>query len=597
MLWSPEFPNLYEMTARLRTSTAEDGWTCTTGFRDIRTQGRDFLLNGKRLILNGVCRHDMWLDEGLTLNHAQQEQDLRMIKSMGCNFVRLVHYPHDRRIIELADQLGLLVSEEPGFWQVDFATAPRPPIEIGFRILEGTIRRDWNSPSVMIWFVSNECTLTEGFLNESRERCHRLDSIKRLVAPANDHSSNDVKPLFVSAEMDFFDQHPYTHDPEDFAKEVEIFGTSKPITFSEWGGKGVGQDEFTMRSSVDRLIGLLQTGQLAGTVFWSWQDIRQYSRIDDEMNDGVLESGVVTEGRAPRIAVMKELTRLFELRRPGDGQRENTARSLVQMSSPPLKAALSDGGENGHKLVPERPTLQPLRSVPFATGSNFQIIDLQSLVESPGGKRSWKALESQLERYWSASRLAGDQWERTAKTFRLWKIPEVQIAGVAFRSSLLDGVVRPVVLTPDDADVVIPIRQSCQKLHILGQVSFARGYPISGTPDLSGHISSGSVPNFGDLVAEYSLQFVGGQTQVLPVRNGIEVAHANRIFEASRILPIAISAQPALQYIKDIVREQYQVLLWSIPLAGQYLESLRCNLTCGEGNVAIFAITTENPAV
>ena len=43
---------------------------------------------------------------------------MRMIKAMGCNFVRLVHYPHDRRIVELADEIGLIVSEEPGFWNM-----------------------------------------------------------------------------------------------------------------------------------------------------------------------------------------------------------------------------------------------------------------------------------------------------------------------------------------------------------------------------------------------------------------------------------------------------------------------------------------------
>ncbi len=77
-------------------------------------------MNGQRLVLNGVCRHDLWLEEGFSLFRRQQEQDVQMIKSIGCNFIRLVHYPHDRHIIELADQLGLLVSEEPGFWQVNF---------------------------------------------------------------------------------------------------------------------------------------------------------------------------------------------------------------------------------------------------------------------------------------------------------------------------------------------------------------------------------------------------------------------------------------------------------------------------------------------
>ncbi len=82
-LWSPETPNLYTLKARLKTSDSEDTWACRTGFRDIRTKGREFLLNGERLILNGVCRHDMWKEQGFTLTRAQQDQDMRMIKMMG----------------------------------------------------------------------------------------------------------------------------------------------------------------------------------------------------------------------------------------------------------------------------------------------------------------------------------------------------------------------------------------------------------------------------------------------------------------------------------------------------------------------------------
>jgi beta-galactosidase/beta-glucuronidase len=138
-LWSPDNPNLYTLTVLLHTDSCEDSWSCRTGFREIRAVGPEFRLNGERLVLNGVCRHDMWQEQGFTLSRQQQEQDMRMIKALGCNFVRLVHYPHDRGIVELADQVGLLVSEEPGFWQVNFRTLHRDTIELGYRILELSI--------------------------------------------------------------------------------------------------------------------------------------------------------------------------------------------------------------------------------------------------------------------------------------------------------------------------------------------------------------------------------------------------------------------------------------------------------------------------
>jgi len=59
-LWSPEEPNLYQLRARLGSEHGEDAWSCRTGFREVATVGPDFLLNGKRLVLRGVARHDMW---------------------------------------------------------------------------------------------------------------------------------------------------------------------------------------------------------------------------------------------------------------------------------------------------------------------------------------------------------------------------------------------------------------------------------------------------------------------------------------------------------------------------------------------------------
>jgi len=472
-----------------------------------------------------------------------------MIKAMGCNFVRLVHYPHDRGIIELADRLGLLVSEEPGYWGMDFKVMERPRVELGFNILETTIRRDWNSPSVMAWLLANECILTEEFLKEGKRRCNQLDPIGRLVSSANNQDADKVKDIFVHAEMDFFDQHPYTENVDDFSKEAEFDGPSKPLIFTEWGGKAIGQNEIVMRKSVDRLIDLVNAGKLSGHVFWSWQDLRQYSRIDEEMRDGVLESGVVTECREIREIVYSWLAALFAGRREVPG--------------------------SAAKLVP---TVLPLQFVPFLPGSTFQSADLQPLADSDSGRKSWAALEAALEKFWASS-VADNQWQRTGSKFQLWDEQELKIAGVSFRAPTVENHVRPVVLTPQFPEISVPINQPCSKLHILGQVTLPEGYPVIG--------------NRGDVVAVYTLQYASGKTQSLPVRNGIEVAQANRIHVATRIDPIAAEAQPAIEYIKDIVREQYQVLLWSIPTERDQLVRMQCKLNGQQSPLAIFAITCE----
>jgi hypothetical protein len=564
-LWSPDEPNLYELKVSLQASDSHDTWTCRTGFREIRVQGNEFLLNGKRLVLNGVCRHDMWKDQGFTLTGAQQEQDMRMIKKLGCNFVRLVHYPHERRIIELCDELGLLVSEEPGFWGVDFRKTDREQVELGFQVLETTIRRDWNSPSVMAWLLCNECDLVEGIMREGKQRCNAIDPLQRLVSVANDKDTRIVKFLFEAAGMDFFDQHPYTFNVNQFNKEVKSFGSGKPLTFTEWGGKAIGQTPGVMRKEVDRLGDLVDSGEISAHMFWSWQDVRQYSRVDAEVRDGVLETGVVTEARDIREPVYRELARLFRRGGPGD-----ETRASEPVSPPP----------RGQEIT-QSPALcvLPLGRMPVTPVSKFAIVDLQAVAESHAAKQSWTVLESNLKQFWAKTPMARDQWARTGGRFRLWPSPVLEVGGIPFRSAVVDGYVRPLVLTAGVTEFTIPIGRECWKLHFLGQVTLPRGYPLRG--------------QLGETVATYSIVGEDGSSQELAVRNGYEVAQANCIHDATRIDPIAVEAQPALEFIKDAARERYRFFLWSVPVKSGRIQKIICRLHNGQPALAILSITTE----
>ena len=69
-LWSPARPNLYDLRVELATSAGKHVWRSRTGFRQFRTRGRDLELNGERFILNGLCRHDLWHNQGFTLSRS-----------------------------------------------------------------------------------------------------------------------------------------------------------------------------------------------------------------------------------------------------------------------------------------------------------------------------------------------------------------------------------------------------------------------------------------------------------------------------------------------------------------------------------------------
>jgi hypothetical protein len=551
-LWSPDQSNLYELRVVLDSPAGQDTWNQRTGFRQFAIRGRALELNGERLILNGLNRHDMWKDQGLTLSRAQMEKDMRLIKALGANYVRLVHYPHHRYVVELADEIGLAVSEEPGYWQVDFGAMPRSRIDLGLRIMERTIRRDWNSPSVLFWILGNESRLTVDYLREGRELCKRLDPIDRPVSFANSMDPKAAKPIMEAAGMDIYTQHPYTYDLRYFESTADHYGPEKPLVFTEWGGKAIGQTEIIMESTVNKLLEMVNNGKLAGHAFWSWQDVPEFSRIDPEMRDGILESGVVTETREPRRLVYSELSRLFQ------GQ-------LPQQPSPA-----------------EEPKRVTLRRAPWDANSRFGVVDLQPTVISPPGQAGWAGFLKVLEQHWTNSKawFISGHWDRMGRTFCLWKRPDISIGGVEFRCPVFENEgVRPIVLGAGLSEFSVPIGRRCRRLHVLGHVTMPDGFPLTGAP--------------GETLARYRVTYTDGESKEIPLRQGFEVARANTIHVATRINPIAMAAPRALWFVRNREREVFQFLLYSIDIGERDVASLTCTQESGKPPLMLLAITAE----
>ena len=309
----------------------------------------------------------------------------------------------------------------------------------------------------------------------------------------------------------------------------------------------IGQSAKVMKGSVDRLIEMSEAGTLAGHMFWSWQDMREYSRIDAEMHNGVLESGVVTEGREPRNLVWMELERLFHLRRH-------------EAASPDTK-----------------PAVVPLTWSAWSKKNKFQAVDLRWWVEGASGDRAWASFEKHMEKYWSE--IARSHWKETGERFQLWRESQLEIAGVRFQIPAIKGYIRPIILTPESPEVTIPVDLQCERVHILGQVMFGSAFPTVGKD--------------GDTVASYTLQYSNGKKQEIPLRNGYEVVQANFIRGASRLDPVATEAQRVLIFVKDTVREHYQIQLFSTPAGGGKLANIRCQLRGEQSPLAIFAVTAE----
>lgn len=179
--WSPSSPKLYEFTLQF----GEDKVVDLIGLRTIETRGSDLLLNGKKLFLKGVCLHEDHPVMGKTVTQEMVMDTLQDAMQLGCNLIRLSHYPRHRQVARLADELGILLWEElPVYWGIAFDQ--EQTLEDAKIQLTEMIYRDRNRSSVIIWSVGNENPDTDAryrFVSTLTDLAKALDP-SRLVGAA-----------------------------------------------------------------------------------------------------------------------------------------------------------------------------------------------------------------------------------------------------------------------------------------------------------------------------------------------------------------------------------------------------------------------------
>lgn len=179
-LWSPENPKLYDVTLECANDKVSD----RVGFREIRVNGMDIVLNGKPLFLRGISSHEESRENGKALTDEERLENIRIAKELGCNFMRIAHYPHSERMSQLADEIGLLLWEEiPVYWGIAFSSADT--YSDAENQLRELITRDYNRASVIIWSVGNENQDTDErlrFMSRLAECAHSLDKTRMVSA-------------------------------------------------------------------------------------------------------------------------------------------------------------------------------------------------------------------------------------------------------------------------------------------------------------------------------------------------------------------------------------------------------------------------------
>lgn len=175
-LWSPEAPELYTLRATLcEGDAAVDVAAIPLGLRQAEFRPKEgFFLNGRRLELRGVNRHESMPGFGSALPEPLHREDARAIKDLGLNFVRLSHYPQHPSFLAACDELGLLVYAEIATWKS--VRGYGRWLANACRQMRDMVRRDRHHPSVIVWGMGNE--------SQSRRAYRRLRAVAREEDPA-----------------------------------------------------------------------------------------------------------------------------------------------------------------------------------------------------------------------------------------------------------------------------------------------------------------------------------------------------------------------------------------------------------------------------
>ncbi len=184
MLWSPDSPSLYKVITRVfdaKTNKQLDEQINPLGLRWYEFNAeKGFFLNGKHLKLIGTNRHQCFLNMGYALPDEIHIRDIKLLKEMGGNFLRVSHYPQDHVIMEMCDKLGIICSVEIPV--VNTITENEPFTNNCLIMAREMVMQDFNRPSVLIWAYMNEVLLRLPFIGDSARNTVYFKSVGSLAA-------------------------------------------------------------------------------------------------------------------------------------------------------------------------------------------------------------------------------------------------------------------------------------------------------------------------------------------------------------------------------------------------------------------------------
>ena len=322
--WSPETPVLYQVELQmLREDEVIDDLIERFGFREVRISENNILLNGKKLRIKGVCRHEDHPDYGCALPYQTIYNDLVLIRQMGANSIRTAHYPNDEIFLDLCDELGILVWEENHARGLEEDRMKHPLFEEqAEQVIREMIFYHYNHPCIFIWGILNECASETLFGRSCYEKQFRLIREMDDSRPCTFASCKFFGDIcFDLPDVISCNLYPrwYVDKPvRDYLNEVYDWivedgnGKGKPFIVSEIGAGGLygchnayhgkWTEEYQADALSEQVSECLKFSESMGVYIWQFCDVRVSSEWfagrPREMNN----KGVVDEYRRPKAA-------------------------------------------------------------------------------------------------------------------------------------------------------------------------------------------------------------------------------------------------------------------------------------------------------
>jgi beta-glucuronidase len=333
-LWSPNNPKLYEVVIEAETDKVKD----QIGFRSIETRGTDILLNGRPIFLRGVCIHE---EAPFRSGRAYSPEDARTLllwaKELGCNFVRLAHYPHNEFMTREADKLGIMVwSEIPVYWTILWENSAT--LDNAQNQLSEMIARDKNRAAIIVWSMANETPVGDArlaFLRKLIDRARGLDP-GRLISAAMERHYVDEKTQMIDDPLgeyvDVFGCNEYVgwYDglPEKADRVEWKMKYQKPLIMTEFGGEALygnhgdaltrWTEEFQENLYQHQLKMLSRISFLRGMCPWILMDFRSPRRPLPGIQDFYNRKGLISDHGEKKKAfyIMQQYYREMEATSP-----------------------------------------------------------------------------------------------------------------------------------------------------------------------------------------------------------------------------------------------------------------------------------------